>query len=78
MYFRFRIKVRGSFLGGSFRVRISIGGRGSFFISFRIRGGVRVRFWLGPGTRLEPKYVSPLCFQFLANSLVPFVAVFYL
>ena len=27
-----------------------------FFSSFRVRvrGGVRVRFWLGPGTRLDP------------------------
>ena len=30
--------------------------RVSFFSSFRVRvrGGVRVRFWLGPGTRLDP------------------------
>ena len=25
----------------------------SFFGSFRVRAGVRVRFWLGPGTRLD-------------------------
>ena len=35
-----------------------IGGRVrvSFFGSFRVRvrGGVRVRFWLGPGTQLDP------------------------
>ena len=38
MYFGFRIRGRGS-----------IGGRVSFFSLFRVRVGVRVRFWLGPG-----------------------------
>ena len=41
------------------RFKVSIGGRVrvSFFGSFRVRGGVRVRvrFWLGPGTQLDPK-----------------------
>ena len=37
MYFGFRIRGRGS-IGG--RVRVSL---------FRVRVGVRVRFWLGPG-----------------------------
>ena len=34
-----------------FRIRGSIGGRVrvSFFSLFRVRVGVRVRFWLGPG-----------------------------
>ena len=40
------------------RFKVSIGGRVrvSFFGSFRVRvrGGVRGRFWLGPGTRLDP------------------------
>ena len=41
------------------RFKVSIGGRVrvSFFGSFRVRvrGGVMVRFWLGPGTRLDPR-----------------------
>ena len=42
--FRFRVSIGGRvrvsfFLGGSFRVRV--------------RAGLRVRFWLEPGTRLD-------------------------
>ena len=52
--FRFRFRFR-------MRVRVSIGGRVSFFSSFRVRvrGGVRVRFWFGPGTQLDTQNDAP-------------------
>ena len=44
VHFGFRFSL------GKIRVRV-IGGRGSFFGSFRVR--VRIRFWFGPDTRLD-------------------------
>ena len=46
-----------------FRVRVSIGGRGSFLGSFRGRSS----FWLGPGTRLDPFCLSPSIIYFFFN-----------
>ena len=37
------------------KVSVSIGGRGSFLGSFRVRVRIRCWFWLGPGTQLNPK-----------------------
>ena len=76
--FRIRIKVRVSFLG-SFRVRLVLGVGVGVVFSFHL--GLGVGLGLGFGLGLVPDLnlnVSPLCFQFLANSLVPLVAVFYL
>ena len=42
------------------RFKVSIGGRVrvSFFGSFRVRVRGGVRFWLGPGTRLDPSILE--------------------
>ena len=46
------------YFGFRFRVSVSIGGRFrvSFLGSTRVR--VRVMFWLGPGTQLDPSIVA--------------------
>ena len=58
VWFRIRVsvsiggRVRVSFFG-SFRVRVSV--RGRIRVRVSVRGRIRVWFWLGSGSRLDPK-----------------------